>query len=112
MISWSTKIDVIGYSDNFLSEDCRICSVNSKPLYKVEQSYFSLYGLSLFPTKRTVYKTCNNCKTQLKVKQTDSNLNTINIQIPSKTKFKYIWGWIILAPIILEIIFLILQIKK
>lgn len=112
MISWSSKIDILGYSDNFLKEDCRVCSVNAKPFYKVAQSYFTLYGLPLFPTKRTVYKTCNSCNAQLKVKSTDSNLHVLIREIPSKLKFKYVWGWIILFPILVGIISFILWIKK
>lgn len=112
MISWSSKIDNIGYSDNFLSEDCRICKVKSKPFYKIEQHYFTLYGLPLFPTKRVAYKTCTSCNSKLKVKSTDSNLQTLNNEIPSKLKFKYVWGWIILAPILFGIMFLIFQLKK
>ncbi len=112
MISWSSKIDIVGYSDNFLKEDCRICSVNAKPFYKVEQSYFALYGLPLFPTKRIVYKTCNSCNAQLKVKSTDSNLHSLSNEIPFKLKFKYVWGWIILTPILVGIISFVFWIKN
>lgn len=111
MISWSSKIDTVGYSDNFLKEDCRICSFNAKPFYKMEQSYFTLYGLPLFPTKRIAYKTCSNCNSRLKVKSTDSNLHTFNNEIPFKLKFKYVWGWIILFPIIIGIAYLFSQLK-
>lgn len=111
MISWSSKVDIIGYCDNFLKEDCRICSNSAKPLYKVEQSYFKLYGLPLFPTKRTVYKTCDSCKTQLKSKATDSNLDTVNRNLPKTIKFKYVWGWLIVVPIIAGIYYLFSQFK-
>lgn len=107
MVSWSTKIDIIGYYDNILAEECRICSKKSKPVYKVEQAYFKFYGLSLFPTKRTYYKTCGNCNTQLKAKSTDTNVHTVSQYFPKKVKFKYIWGWLILSPIIIGIVYLI-----
>ena len=111
MISWSSKIDTLGYYDDVLIEECRICSKKTKPVYKVEQAYFKLYGLALFPTKRAYYKTCGECKTQLKAKSTDSNLNDVKRHFPNKMKFTYIWGWIILLPIIIGIFYLFSQLK-
>ncbi len=111
MISWSSKIDIIGYYDNVLAEECRICTKKSKPVYKVEQAYFKLYGLALFPTKRTYYKTCGECNTQLKAKSNDSNLDVVKRHFPSQIKFKYVWGWLVLLPIVAFIFYLITLVK-
>lgn len=112
MISWGTKYDVIGEFDNVLEEECKICSERSKPLYKVEQAYFNLYGLSLFPTGKKMYKTCKHCSTRLKANKNDSNYDVVLRALPSKVKFKYIWGWLVLLPILIGITYLILQIKN
>ena len=112
MISWATKYDSIGEYSDVVPETCKICSEKTKPVYKVEQAYFKLYGLALFPTKKLYFKTCPACNTRLKVKATDTNLNTVKRYVTGKIKFKYVWGWLILLPIILLALFLIASIKN
>ena len=112
MISWGTKFDDVGSYTSLLDESCLICSAKSKPIYKVEQSYFNLYGLSILPTGRKIYKTCSACNTRLKAKETDSNIRLVKECVPKKIKFKYVWGWIVLLPIIIGIAFLINAIKQ
>lgn len=112
MISWGTKFDAVGEYNNVLEEECKICSERSKPIYKLEQGYFNLYGLSLFPSGKTIYKTCQNCNTRLKAKKNDNNLDAVTRALPGKLKFKYVWGWIILLPILIGITLLVLEIKK
>lgn len=111
MISWGTNYDVIGEYSTNQAETCKICSNSSTQNYKVERGYFTLYGLALFPTSKKYYKTCTSCKTRLKVKSNDSIINTLNREIASPLKFKYIWGWLILGPIIAGILYLIITFK-
>ncbi len=112
MIYWGTNFDLVGEYDNVVAENCKICSENSKPVYKVEQAYFLLYGLPLFPTGKKYYKTCPKCSTRLKVKSSDSNLRSVKLALPGKFKFKYVWGWMILLPIAIGIASIILKFKS
>ena len=112
MISWGTKYDPIGELNDFVPEKCQICNEKSPAIYKVEQGYFNLYGLSLFPSSKKYYKICPKCKTRLKVKSTDANLNTVKRKIKGQIKFKYIWGWLIFAPILIGIVLFVLWAKS
>ena len=112
MISWGTRYDPIGEYVSLVSEDCRICSDKNKPVYKAEQAYFKLYGMGIFPLGKTYYKTCTACNTRLKTKLTDKNLREVKNALPGQFKFKYVWGWIILAPIIFGAIYLFMSIQK
>ncbi|MES2587817.1 MAG: hypothetical protein V4622_02485 [Bacteroidota bacterium] len=108
MISWATKIDFIGKLDDTLVETCKVCGQENKPIYNVEQVYFLLYWLPIFPTNRLIYKICPSCsfKSKLRNKQSNliddnsnSNLANINFHFPKKNKLKYFWGWIVYALI-------------
>jgi zinc-ribbon family len=111
MIYWGTAVDLIGEHSDVAAEKCKICSEHSKPVYKVEQNYFKLYGLPIFPTKKMYYKTCSACSTKLKAKSTDSNMRSVKAALPGNLKLKYVWGWIILVPIILGIVYLLSSIR-
>jgi len=111
MIFWSSKTEIVGYYDEFAPEDCRICGLHTAPLYKVEQSYFALYGLPIFPTARTAYKTCSGCASQLKVKKNDPNNAKLSEVLPFKIKFKYVWGWLVFIAIGLGIAYLLNSVK-
>ena len=109
MISWGTSYDFIGEYSNVPPEECKICSDKNKPVYKLEQAYFKLYGMGIFPTKKFYYKTCVSCNTRLKVKNNDINLNSVKNALPSKNKFKYFAGWIVIGLIGLLILWLYLE---
>lgn len=111
MISWGTNYDEIGEYTSGKKEVCKICTNSSIQNYKVERGYFNLYGLSLFPTSKKFYKNCSSCNTRLKVKSNDDILNTLNRIIASPLKLKYIWGWLVLGPIIVGILYLFLTFK-
>ena len=112
MISWGTKYDPIGEFDDVISEQCKICGEKSKPVYKLEQAYFKLYGLPILRTKKLVYKTCSLCNTRLKAKTNDGNLDSVYRALPVKLKFKYIWGWFVFLPLIIGATYLIITINK
>lgn len=111
MISWSTNYDAVGTYSSNREESCKICSDSAMQIYKSERGYFRLYGLSLFPTSLTFYKTCSSCSTRLKVKSTDPINNTLKREIISPLKFKYVWGWLILGPVIAGVLYLITSLK-
>lgn len=111
MISWGTNYDSVGEYSSNREEVCKICSKNANQIFKGERGYFRLYGLSLFPTSMTFYKTCSSCKTRLKVKSNDDINNTLKREIISPIKFKYFWGWLILVPILAGILYLITSLK-
>lgn len=106
MISWGTKYDSIGTYEDAMEESCSICSNKDRPIFKVEQGYFTLYGMALFPTSKKYFKICTSCDTRLKVRASDPNLPSIQRAVPGRLKLKYIWGWLILLPIISGIIYL------
>ena len=112
MISWGTKYDFVGEFYAVQEEVCKICSEKSQPIYIVEQAYFKLYGLSLFPTNKLYYKKCGSCKSKLKVKATDFNLPMVKNALPGKLKFKYIWGWMVLIPILSLVYYLYTIVSK
>jgi hypothetical protein len=107
MIYWATNYDRIGGYDDLPAVECGICSKKNKVIYSVEQGYFTLYGMALCPTKKQYYKTCPDCSARLKVRKSDSNLNSVREAVPGRLKFKYIWGWLILAPIFVLLALLI-----
>lgn len=111
MISWGTNYDEIGLYSTGQNEVCKICANSSIQNYKVERGYFKLYGLALLPTGKKYYKTCSNCNTRLKVKSNDDIINILNREIASPLKLKYIWGWLVLGPIIVGILYLFLTFK-
>ena len=104
MISWGTKYDPIGEYNDLPDEACKICSQDGRPRYKVEQAYFTLYGLPLFKTRRQIYKTCDHCNAKLKAKKDDPNVRSVKLYVKSPFKFKYFWGWIV--PLILLLLVL------
>jgi hypothetical protein len=111
MISWGTKYDHVGELNDFAPEKCQICNETNASIYRVEQGYFSLYGLSLFPTSRKYFKICPSCKSRLKVRSTDENLGYLKRNINVGLKFKYIWGWLVVGPILAGIIFFLIWAK-
>jgi len=111
MIYWGTKYDPVGELNQFTPEKCVVCNETNALIYRVEQAYFSLYGLSLFPTSKRYYKICPSCKTRLKIRSTDQNLSYLKRNVETALKFKYIWGWLILGPILAAIIFLVIWAK-
>ncbi|PCJ27920.1 MAG: hypothetical protein COA97_03025 [Flavobacteriales bacterium] len=110
MIIWGTRYDLIGEFNNVPLEKCKVCLDINKPIYKAEQAYFRLYGMSLFPTFKLYFKSCTACSVKLKVKSIDINLHTVKNALSGSLKFKYIWGWLILLPIIAGTLYLFLSI--
>lgn len=100
MISWATKVDFLGTFEDCPEEVCSVCGKSGKPVYHVQQNYFKLYGLPIFPTAKVISKSCNLCRFQTKAKQTDGNLPTIMEVFPFKHKFKYYWGIIVFVLLI------------
>lgn len=111
-ISWGTKYDSIGELNEFLPEKCQICNETKPAIYRVEQGYFNLYGLPLFPTSKKFYKICPQCKTRLNVRSTDTNFDTLKRKVKTGIKFKYIWGWLILGPILIGLVYFVLWVKS
>ena len=112
MIYWGTQYDIIGEYNQVAKEECKICSELITPAYKVEQGYFKLYGMGLFPVSKTYYKICPACSTRLKAKNTDINLQSVKKALPGKNKFKYFAGWIVIGVIALLILWLYLEISN
>ncbi|MDG1330808.1 MAG: zinc-ribbon domain-containing protein [Crocinitomicaceae bacterium] len=112
MISWGTKYDPIGELNDFPPEKCQICNESNRATYKVEQGYFSLYGLSLFPSSKKYYKICPDCKTRLKIRSNDPNLTDVKRKIKGGVKFKYVWGWLILGPVLVGIVMFLMWAKS
>ncbi len=103
MISWGTKYDRISEVESASEAECKICSKKTKAIYSFDQGYFLLYGLPLFPSSKKYYITCPECDAHLKAKNSDANFKRAKQQMQSKFKFKYVWGWIIFAPILVGI---------
>jgi hypothetical protein len=112
MIFWGTNYDRIGGYDDVPAEECAICSKSNQSIYLVDQGYFNLYGMPLFPTKKNYYKTCPDCGARLKVKKSDPILWTLKEVVPGRFKFKYVWGWLIIAPIVVSIALLLVSLSK
>ncbi|MCB0476834.1 MAG: zinc-ribbon domain-containing protein [Crocinitomicaceae bacterium] len=93
-------------------EECKICSKKTKAIYSFDQGYFLLYGLPLFPSSKKYYITCPECDAQLKAKSSDANFRKAKSQMNGKFKFKYVWGWLILGPILFGLIYLIASVKS
>lgn len=109
MISWATKTDpVADLADTELSA-CKVCSASGHARYLVEQNYFLLYGLPLFPAQRVTSRICPFCSFKSKLRRGSSHLlddhagnkmAEINSAYPKKMKFKYIWGNLVLLIIL------------
>lgn len=112
MISWGTRYDLVGEFSEVQPEVCKICTEHSSPVYIADRSYFTLYGLPLFPTGKLYYKSCSECSVKLKVKQTDLNLPSVKRALPGSIKFQYIWGWLVVIPILLLIYYLYTIVQK
>ena len=109
MISWGTSYDFIGEYSSVSPEECKICSDQNKPVYKGEQAYFKLYGMGIFPTGKSYFKTCTSCNTRLKVKSNDINLSSVKNALPGKNKFKYFAGWVVIIIVAMLILWLYLE---
>lgn len=109
MISWETQYDVIGEYNQVAKEHCAICSELITPVYKAEQGYFKLYGMGFFPVSKVYYKTCPACKSRLKVRNTDINLQSVQHALPGKSKLKYFSGWIALTVLAILILWVYLE---
>jgi hypothetical protein len=112
MISWGTKYDYIGEFSNVQEEECKVCSAKIKSVYTCEQGVFTLYGLPLAPTSKKYFRNCPSCKAKLKAKRSDSNYALVTQQLQGGFKFKYVWGWIVLIPIIIGIIRFFMWVKS
>jgi predicted RNA-binding Zn-ribbon protein involved in translation (DUF1610 family) len=111
MILGGTHFDHLGEYDDVVAEDCKICRKQNKPIYLVEQGYFKLFGMALFPLSKKYFKTCSSCKVKLKVRTTDSNFRSVKAATPGGFKLKYVWGWIILIPIVIGVAIFLQSIK-
>lgn len=79
---------------------CVVCSQQEKPIYHIEQAYFTLYGLPLAPLGKKFYTICSSCKARLKAQSSDANLTVIRQELPGSFKFKYLWGWLVVLGIV------------
>lgn len=109
MISWATKIDPLADITDPVSSTCKVCSASGQARYLVEQNYFLLYGLPLFPTKRVIFRICPSCSVKSKLRPGNSRvlddyasnkIAELNTAYPPKMKFKYFWGAFVLAFIV------------
>ncbi len=120
-INWATKADFIGEHADRESSACKVCSAEQKAIYQVEQNYFLLYWLPLFPTKRVVYRICSSCSFKSKLRAGGSRLlddhsadklTELNSYFPKKYKFKYFWGILVFALIAALIAWFVLSVLK
>ena len=111
MISWGTKYIRLAEVESEAEAVYKICSKNTKAIYSFDQGLFTLCGLPLFPSSKKYNITCPECDAQLKAKFSDANFKRAKQQMESKFKFKYVWGWIILLPILIGIAYFFYWVK-
>ena len=92
-----------------VSSTCRVCKKESEKQYQLYQTYFSFFGLPIFPTRKIVYWNCTSCSVRKELKVFSNNTldgfeQDIAVSLrennSSHTHFRYYWGSILILMIL------------
>lgn len=116
-MNFSSKYRLIAAYENATEGNCPICQKQAEMSYQLAQKTFSVYGLTLFPIGKAVYRICGSCNSRKQIK----NINSSTPGIPNESfiiedlitshkkgfDWRNYWGSFILLGVICFLVYLI-----
>lgn len=102
-------------SDQFVisEQKCPICNTISQHEMIGVQKYFSLYGISFFPTSKVIYRSCNNCKVVKEITYNEFNTNidenSVDHLFSVSLRWRYFTGLYLIGILLSVIVFFVVR---
>lgn len=110
---WATKQKRETNEVVFSEETCPVCSQKSKHEIIGVQKYFTVYGISFFPTSKTLIKACGNCKfvKEIRVSKIQNALDAYSVEalFTSKGRWKYFAGIYVIGLLVMVILYFVFK---